>query len=557
MMIDPTSLGRRKFLVLGGLGSAALALGACSSADHSAAAPTGKPTGLTNAAPGPGNVATGRRGGSVTTVWTSEGNSYDAAIGYDLHSWDAITNLLYQPLYQFQGQSGASAPAAAAALPQVSSDGLHYVVSLNPDVKFHNGRPVVAEDYVYAWRRVLDPATQSWAAQYFMGIKGAADFVAGNAAGLTGLRALDQHTLSIELDKPDITFLGQMTQPYSAALPREEVERLGDQFGRTPVGNGPFRITAYDTKNQMSVFERNPFYHYPGLPFLDGVTFRWGLDPSLQYLQLRGGDVDIIGEGLTPSIATRVQGNSQVRETFSVAIPTLGAAWIGLNVTEGPLADRRVRQALNWATDRDQLARFARGLSSPWGAIVPADEPDYRRTAALYGYDLERARNLMREAGVSSMNVEFVCSDGDQWVNASQILQQQWALIGVNITVTTISSSAFWDALDNGQAPMEGRTYFQVQPTSLDLITDNFTTGASSNYQKFSSPEVDALVKMARESRTVAESNAHLAAAEKILVDEAPGVYTGNLRFIAMRSPRVNNYYYRAETGSYYDRMWV
>jgi len=553
-----TGVSRRGFLAIGGAGTLAVALSACGR--HSGVTAKqfeGPPSGIASAPPGPGSVDRGRSGGGVVTAWTAEGNSYDAAIGYDLHSWEALTSLLYMPLYRFAGQKGSAAPAAAAAMPEISANGTHYVIKLRPDFKFHNGRPIVAQDYVYAWRRVLDPATESWAAQYFSSIKGADDVIAGTSAELPGLVAHDDHTLVVDLKAPDITFLGQLSQPYSAALPKEEVERLGDQFGRTPVGNGPFMITSYDTKNQRSTFVRNPFFPWPGLPFLDSVDYRWGIDPALQFLQLQNGDVDILGEGLTPSIAPRVQGNAEVRDKFTVSIPTLGAGWVAINVAGAKLADPRVRQALNWATDREQLAKYSRGLQVSWGAVIPDDEPDYRRKVTPYSYEPDRAKALLKDAGVENLELQFYCSEDDYWLNASQVLQQQWSAVGVNLTVTSLSNAAFWTAVENGEADVFGRNYYQVQPTGLDLLAGNFVTGASSNYQGYSNPAVDALALSSQNSLTVEDSNRYLADAESMVAADAPGVFTGSLRFIAMRSPRVQNYQMRCETGSYYDRMWV
>jgi peptide/nickel transport system substrate-binding protein len=553
------AVSRRRFITVGGVGTLAVLLSsACGDrARVTATQIQGPPSGLTAAPPGPGSVERGRPGGSVVTAWTAEGNSYDAAIGYDLHSWEALTSLLYLPLYRFAGQGGGAAPAAAAAMPEISADGTRYLIRLRPDFKFHNGRPIVARDYIYAWRRVLDPATESWAAPYFASIKGADAITAGTGTELTGVTALDDHTLVVELAAPDITFLGQLAQPYAAALPKEEVERLGDRFGRTPVGNGPFMITDYDTTNQRSVFERNPYFPWPGLPFLDRVTYRWGIEPALQFLQLQHGDVDILGEGLTPSIAARVQGNTELRERYTVPIPTLGAAWVAINMASDKLADPRVRQALNWATDRDQLAKFSRGLQISWGAVIPEREPDYRRTVTPYTFDPDRAKSLMRDAGVHSLELNFYCNEDDYWINAGQVLQQQWAPIGVNLRVTTLSNAAFWTAVENGEADVFGRNYFQVQPTGLDLLGGNFTTSGSSNYQKYSNPDVDELAVRSQGSLTVEESNQHLAAAEAIVAHDAPGVFTGSLNFVSMRSPRVQNYHLRCETGSYYDRMWV
>ncbi|MGB3483836.1 MAG: ABC transporter substrate-binding protein [Mycobacterium sp.] len=550
---------RRKFLALGGAGTVAVLLTSACGRERGITATQieGPPSGLTSAPPGPGSIDRGRPGGAVVTAWTAEGNSYDAALGYDLNSWDAITSLLYLPLYRFAGQSGSAAPAAAAAMPEISEDGTRYVIRLRPDFKFHNGRPIVADDYIYALRRVLDPATESWAAPYFSSIKGAEDFVAGTTTELPGLSAIDDHTLVIELVGADITFLGQLAQPYASALPQEEVERLGDQFNRTPVGNGPFMITEYDTKNRRAIFVRNPYFPWPGLPFLDQVTYRWGIDQALQFLQLQNGDVDILGEGLTPSIAARVQGNTELRDKFTVQIPTLGTSWVAINVAGEKLADPRVRQALNWATDREQLAKLSRGLQISWGAVIPEDEPEYRRRVDPYTLDLDRAKALMQEAGVDSLDLTFYCNEDEYWLNAAQVLQQQWAPIGVKLAVTTVSNAAFWAALENGEADLAGRAYYQVQPTGLDLLAGNFSSAGSSNYQAYSNPAVDELAAKSQASLSVEESNEYLAQAEVLVADDAPGVFIGSLRFVSMRSPRVQNYHLRCETGSYYDRMWV
>ncbi|GAF50072.1 ABC transporter substrate-binding protein [Rhodococcus wratislaviensis] len=551
------AVSRRKFLALGGVGAVALALASCGRTTVPGAQMVGPPSGIPGAPPGPGDVVHGRSGGSVVTAWTAEGNSYDAQLGYDLHSWEAVTSLLYLPLFRFEGQAGGPAPAAAAALPEISEDGTRYVIRLRPDVKFHNGRPVVADDYVYAWRRLLDPATESWASGYFGSIVGSEDYLAGISTALPGVYAQDDLTLIVELSAPDVTFTSLMAQPYAAALPREEVERLGEEFGRMPVGNGPFMITSYDTKNRRSVFVRSPYYPWPGLPFLDEVVYRWGIDPSMQFLQLQNGDVDILGEGLTPTIAERVQGNPELRETYTKFIPVLGASWAALNVATDKLADPRVRQALNWATDKDQLAKYSRGLQKSWGAIIPEEEPDYQRIVPPYSYDLTRAKALMKDAGVDSLELEFFCNDDDYWKSASLVLQQQWAEINVDLNITTLSNAAFWTALDNGEADVFGRLFYQVQPTGLDILASNFVTGASSNFQGYSNPRVDDLAGRSLASLTREESNAHLARAEAIVAEDAPGVFIGSLQFYAMRSPRVQNYQMRAETGTYYDRIWV
>lgn len=554
----PDALSRRHFLQAFGVGGAVLALAACTRSEgvhveHL----VGSRTGIVAAPPGPGSLAKARYGGKVVTGWSSEPNSYDAALGYDLQSWEAINCLLYTPLYQYQHQFGGPAPSAASALPTVSADGREYTIPLRPGVLFHNGRPVVAQDYVYSWTRVLDAKLESWASSYLLSIEGATAYNAGKAKSVTGLTAVDEHTLRVQLSAPDITFPTLMCLPFMAAVPAEEVERLGDKFSHTPVGTGPFKIASYDTQSQSARFVRNDAYFWKRTPFLDEVVYRWGIDPSLQFLQLQNGNLDVLGEGLTVSSAARVQAKASLRKNYLIKVPVNGISFVAPNYKNSALKDVRVRQALNWATDRDQLAKFTHGTADAWGAAFPKNEPNYNRIATPYTLDLPKARSLMRAAGLTKLHLEFINGGDDVWPLLSQVLQQQWAEIGVTLTLTTMSSSAFDEAVTKQQGDLFGTHWYQVQPSALDIVNSNFVTGASSNYNGYSNKHADALAAKALASRTTTTSNAILAQLEKVLTDDAAEIFVGSLNFLAARAPRVQNYFLRGETGSYYDRMWV
>ena len=157
---------------------------------------------------------------------------------------------------------------------------------------------MVAADYKYAWERVLDPKTQSWAASYIYTIKGAKELYRRQAQELAGVEVVDDSTLRVTLVQPDITFVYALTQPFMAPVPKEEVDRLGADFADTPVGNGPFKVGTYDSQGQRYVFTRFDDYYWKGLPYLDEVEFRWGIDQSVQLLMMQRGELDLMGYGL-------------------------------------------------------------------------------------------------------------------------------------------------------------------------------------------------------------------------------------------------------------------
>ncbi len=556
--MDGPQASRRSVLKLAMAAGAASAVGLMS-ARPAAAGPAPAPLAPAPvAAPGPGTIAGARSGGGVTTVWTAQPQSLDPAIGWDSPSWEAL-EMVFTTLLQFGGQYGQPAPSAAVAMPEVSPDGTVVTVRLRPDVRFHNGRAVVADDYIYAWTRVLRADLASWASSYLLGIVGAQDYYDGKADSVSGLQAVDSHTIRITLTAPDITFVGLLCQPYSAAVPREVIEDIGEtEFARRPVGTGPFRVTSWDDRNRQIQFDRNPDYFWKGTPLLDRVTYRWGIVPELQVLQIQGGVADIAGDGLTANQSALLRSQGSDGERYMQPISVLGVQWVAMNVVNGPLSNRDVRKALDLATDRRQLSRIAFNTNEPWSLAFPKALPNYTRTATQVDYDPDRARRMLKDAGFSSpIRLEFLQGEDAPWPNFAQILQQQWADVGVEISIRSMGKAAFDTATVNQQGDLYGTRYFLGQPTGIDMVASNFVTGASMNYTGYSNPKVDDLTAAAKEARTEQESNGLVAQIEQVLKDDAAGIFVGNLNFIAGRSLRLRNYQYRGEVGTYYDRLWI
>ena len=554
-MTQQRKLTRLELLQAAGIGVGGVYLAGCMGSDSET--PGGSSGGRVDVAgdvPGP-NAGGGRKGGEITVGWTSAGNSFDPAIGYDLPSWDALCCLLTAPLLVFSEGGGDPVANAAAELPRVSRDGTELTIKLRRGVSFHNGRPVTAEDYKYSWERVLDADLGSWASSYLYPIEGAQEVYDGKAKQLAGVRVVDEHTLAIRLTAPDATFLNVLAQPYTAAVPREEVERLGKRFEREPVGAGPFRIVEYDSRGQRARFERNPDYFWKGLPYLDAVEYRWGIDEQLQLLQLQRGSIDAIGPGIAASLVPKVNAQESLKK-YVKPIALHANRWISLNVTDPKLRDPRVRQALNWAVDREQIARLSVGESEPWGAPFPKNLPNYRRTVEPYGHDPERARSLLEEAGVSDLSFELMSDGADPWPQVMQILEQQLQEVGVQAKLRTVSTGAMQSASEEGNFDAYGAHWYMVQPTALDLIGSNYVTDASANYNGYSNERVDQLTKEATTIFDEAQRNDRIAEIEAIIAEDAPGIFLASLNFLVAINPELENFNYNPIYGTYYDRLW-
>jgi len=562
---------RRGFLKLTGAAGAAGALGAgpllaaCAGSPASPGGPSaGKGARIKEYVPGPQPASGGRYGGTVAVAWSDPPDSFDPALGQTLPAWDCLTELVFfGGLMAYDKQFGGPVPNLAAAPPAVSSDGMTLTFQIRPDVKFHNGRTIVAEDFKYSWERLLDPKLASWGSSYLATVAGASAIAAGKTRSLEGVQAKGDTTLVVHLTEPDFTILNAMALPVTAPVPREEVQRLGKAFGQTPVGYGPFKIVSYDSGQQTARFERNADYFYPGLPYLDAVTYRWGIDPQIELLQLQNGTIDIIGDGVPSSQAGRVLATPSLRP-LARSFPSPGNIWLTMYPTSVPaFASKAVRQALNWAVNRPALGRILYGTATPWGAPFPENTADLARTFQPYGFDPQRAKQLLAQAGYArGLSVQLTISSAAPFPAIGQVIQQQFAAVGVHVTLNQVSSNAQY-SLESAQQSgghklqMTADTWYEVQPTPADEVDALYVTGASSNYCRYSNPQVDKLASQAKASFDVTARNRIYAQIQQLVGEDAPYVFLASTDWLAGVSRQIGNYHYRGETYSYYDRMWV
>jgi peptide/nickel transport system substrate-binding protein len=546
-------LTRRGLLRAAGLGAGALYLAGCGGTSQQLPSST-KQVKVAAGIPGPPATG-GRQGGQIAIGWEAEGNSMDPVIGYNLTSWDALCNCITAPPLVFGAAGEGPYPNAAEHI-TASHNNSVYTVRFRSGVRFQHGRAVTAADYVYSWERVLDRKLASWASSYLYPIEGAEDVFKGKAKSIKGLKLVDPMTVRIQLSEPDLTFPNILAQPYMAAVPREVVERYGTDFPHHVVSTGPFMLTSYDSAAQTCTFAANRGYFWSGLPYLDKITYRWGSSAQTELLQLEHGNIQSIGEGIGPSLVPQVSAQSSLQK-YVIRIPLPAVIWIGLNLKREPFTDVRVRQALNYAVNRPQLGRITYGTGVPWGLPFPKTLPNFPRTATQYTYDLERARSLLRAAGAEKLSFTLTSTTQDPYPSLVQVLQQQFRAVGVQMSIDTVSSNAYDTATTNKNFTAAPTDWYQVQPTALDILTSNYTTGASSNYWNYSDDRVDALAKDALRAPTTSRSNVYLAQAEELIKRDAPGIFLEALNFVGGRSPDLENFHYNVFYGTYYDRLWA
>src|SRR5688572_20471762 len=204
---------------------------------------------LAAASPAPASAA-----GSMVVTYKDDVSTLDPAIGYDWQNWSMIKSL-FDGLMDYKPGTAELTPDLAESY-EISPEGTQYTFKLHKGVKFHNGREVTAEDVKYSIERVVNPKTQSPGAGFFGSIKGWDEVSGGKSETLSGITVVDPHTVRFDLSRPDATFLHVMAINFSFPVPKEEVDKLGPDFGKSPVGNGAFKLAEW-TLGQRVVFERN------------------------------------------------------------------------------------------------------------------------------------------------------------------------------------------------------------------------------------------------------------------------------------------------------------
>jgi len=553
--------GRREFMVRAGQIGGAMAIGGIASAcgnNPSASSvsntSTGKGVQIHEYVPGPQPVSGGKYGGTVAVGWEEAPNSFDPATGYNLPAWDCVTEVLYfGSLLAYNGQTGGPAPNICE-MPTTSPDGLTLTFKIRPGWKFHNGRQIVASDIVYAWTRMLQPSLASWATSYLQSVEGWDKITAGKTKTLSGVQAPNDQTFVVHLSQPDFTVLNACALPMTAPVPPESVQALGKAWNTTPVGFGPFKIDSYDATNQTATFSKFDGYFYKGLPYIDGITYHWNVDGNILTLQLEHGDVDIVGDGLPPVSIGQFLTTAALKP-YARKEASPGNLYVTMYYNHPPFNDSRVRQAMNWAVDREAIGRVTYGAYTPSGYPFPLTLP-YAKTATPYGYDPQKAKQLLAAAGASNLNVNLYFANTDPQPAVAQVLQQQLANVGVHVTLNQVSSNALFDLESKGTPDLSLDIWYMVQPSAADEVDALYVTGASNNFNHFSDKEIDRLAAKARATFDPTARHVIYEEIEKRLVVDAPFVWLCSTDWVAGVSPKIENYKYRGETYSYYDRLW-
>ncbi|ATG37138.1 periplasmic dipeptide transport protein precursor (dipeptide-binding protein) (DBP) [Phaeobacter piscinae] len=462
------------------------------------------------------------------TFWLLDAiKSMDPQINTDVEGSDVLRNL-FEGLYNEDG-NGELVPGVALDH-EASADGKTYTFNLRQDAKWSNGEPVTAGDFVYAWRRLADPATASEYAWYMelMQVENAPEVIAGDMPPeKLGVRAVDDHTLEVKITTPLPYFPQMLVHGSTFPVLQSQVEEHGDDWtdaGKL-VGNGAFTLTEHQLGERV-VMEKSDTYWDAENVVMEKLTALTINDVNQGLTRYLAGELDRVDipAGQYPRLKKEYPEQA-------VSTPYNCSYIYMLNIGEkGPeaLRDVRVRKALAYAIDRDIIVeRILQGgqkASYNWThwAIADFDRPELEWADKMdQAQRLEAAKALMAEAGYSRDNpldltLQYNTSEDHKKIAiaASQMLKQ----IGVNITLDNYEWKIHTDRMQNQDYDMARYAWcgdYNEASTYLDLLTSY----SGHNNGEFHNDAYDQVMK---DSKTAKDPQPLYQEAERILAEEMP-----------------------------------
>jgi len=413
----------------------------------------------------------------------------------------------------------------------VSEDGRVWRFTLR-DAQWSDGTPVTAQDFQFAFRRILDPNTLAQYASLLYAIENAQPVNEGAMdADQLGVRAIDEKTLEIRLEYPAPYLPGLLSHYTAFPVPRHVVEAHGAAWIQPEniEVNGPFKLTEWRTNDYVHV-EKNPLFYDAENVCLSEIYFYPTNDNNAAVRRLRAGELHINSEFPGQKIdELREQLPGYVRVS-----PFLSTVYYAYNVRRPPFDDARVREALAMALDRDFMVNeILKTGQIPADRLVPPGIANYQEGAQVWWWDLSleerraKARQLLTEAGFGPDNplqFEYTHRNTSDNPRVAPVVQADWEAIAdwVDVDITGIETQIHYDNLRAGNFEVGDAAWVADFNDPINFLYLLETKTGQMNYGKYSNPEYDALVDASNRELDMERRAALMSQAEQIMLDDMP-----------------------------------
>jgi peptide/nickel transport system substrate-binding protein len=487
-----------------------------------------------------GTAASGKTFANFRIAYDTGIDYLDPSLSYTVEGWQIMWNV-YLPLLGYKhaaGPDGATiVPYLAQDLPKVSSDGKTYELTLRSGLKYSNGTPVKASDFAASIER--DFKVDSPGVGFFGNIVGADTFGKTKTGHISGITTDDKTgAITIKLNAPQGDFENILATEFAALVPANAPAK--DQSTTPLPSTGPYMIQSY-APNKQAIVVRNPNFdasvfggNVPaGNP--DKMTIDIIGDDTVALQRVIAGQDDYDFHQIPPDrLASTQQKYGNQIEIYTPA----NTYYFFMNTKVAPFDNLKVRQAVEYAVNREALVRIYGGLAQPTENVLPPTYPQYKKLD-LYPYNLAKAKALIAASGQKGASVTVWNHDRGTDPKATAYLTDVLNSIGLKATDKVINSAVYWTTVGNQatKAQIGFADWFQDYPHPLDwfdvLLNGNrITQTHNNNYSNFDDKAVNAKIEaLKKEPSLTASVNSQWATVDKMTMEQAPWVPFMNRQF--------------------------
>jgi len=423
---------------------------------------------------------------------------------------------------------------------EISPDGTIYTFRIKSDVKFTNNRKVIASDFKYSFERILDPRGKSPNTWVFEKVVGAKAYMRGAATEVSGIVVRDPHTLQIILEMPFSPFLNLLSMTVAYVVPKEEVERWGDDFSTHPVGTGPFVLREWRHNNRLLLGKND--HYFAGEARVEGICYRVIPEDLTAVTEFELGNLDVIS--LPASELRRFKFSNKWKDLIA-SREGLNSYYLGFNCFRPPFNDPLARKAISQAIDRRKILET---YYEKRGGLAHGPVPETLRSwppPEPPRYDPETANELIRRSGLQGRTIQFYITADQEVADIAEIIQSYLKIAGLSVAIKQLEWSSYKAALNKGEADMFWISWWADYPDPENFLFPLFHSsnhGPSGNRTWYTNKTVDELIEKGQRLTIRSARSSYYGNAEQIIVNDVPSVFFWHKADITLRQPTVRNY---------------
>jgi oligopeptide transport system substrate-binding protein len=473
-----------------------------------------------------------------------------------------ITQNLFEGLVGKDPKTLEPTPGVAESW-KISKDGKTYTFKLRKNAKWTNGEPITASDFIYSWKRLLDPTTASEYAYQGYYIKGGRDFNQGKLkdASRLGLKSADPYALEVTLENPTPYFLSLLYHHSLYPVHQATVEKHGMRWTRPEniVSNGPFSLKKWQM-NQVITLEKNPSYWDASSVKLEKVNFYAVEKSETEEKMFLTKKLHATATVPTEKIAPWTKDTSGVLKRH----PYLGTYYYWINVNRAPMNNPLVRKALALAIDREKLVKYVvKGGQAPAESFTPPGTGGFHPQSHLPkdSSRVAEAKKLLTQAGFPDgkglQPIEILYNTSESHKKIAEAIQQMWSEnLGVQATLYNQEWKVFLDT-QHSKNYMVSRAGWIADYNDPNTFLDMLTTGNGNNHAGWSNSAYDSLIEKAAKELNPKKRHEIFQKAEDILLEELPVIPLYIYTRIYLLSPDVQGWFENVEDVHPLKYVWM